>query len=114
MVIVGGDSIASAPAHLRGGLALRQPVGGRLPDPHIDDDDRLKGVEAIRVDEERLLNANPTSRTVYTAQTVDVDRHLVLDVVKGGFRDVLDRSLTERGADWCAQIRLATSDPAAG
>ncbi|HSJ28626.1 MAG TPA: hypothetical protein VLB67_10470 [Acidimicrobiia bacterium] len=42
-------------------------------DPGIDDEGRLDGVEAIGVDEKRLLNATPTRRTVFTTQIIDLD-----------------------------------------
>ena len=66
------------------------------------------------MDEKRFLNATPTSRTRYTTQIVDLDRHQVLDVIEGRSRDVLGDWLAERGTDWCDNIRLATLDPAAG
>jgi len=83
-------------------------------DPHIDDPNRLEGVEAIGVDEKRFLNATPEHRTVYTTQIVDLDRHRLLDVIEGRSRDVLGRWLSERGDDWCESSGLATLDPAAG
>jgi transposase len=55
-----------------------------------------------------------TRRTVFTTQIVDLDTHRVLDVIKGRSRDVLGDWLDARGDDWCARIRLATLDPAAG
>src|SRR5690606_11269904 len=114
MVNVGGDSIAAAAATFGVGWHCANQAVADFTDPHIDDDDRLEGVEAIGVDEKRFLNATPTSRTVYTTQIVDLDRHLVLDVVEGRSRDVLDRWLRQRGTEWCDRIRLATLDPAAG
>jgi transposase len=83
-------------------------------DPRIDDAGRLDGFGAIGVDEKRFLNATPTRRTVFTTQIVDLDRGRLLDVVKGRSRDVLGRWLIDRSTDWCAGIRLATLDPAAG
>lgn len=114
MVNVDGDSIAAAAAEFGVGWHTANQAVAEHTDPHIDGPDRLEGVEAIGVDEKRFLNATPDRRTVYTTQVVDLDRHRLLDVIEGRSRDVLDRWLTERGVDWCQNIRLATLDPAAG
>jgi len=114
MVNVDGDSIASAAAEFGVGWHTANQAVAAFTDPHVDDPARLDGVEAIGVDEKRFLNATPTARTRFTTQIVDLDRHLVLDVIEGRSRDVLAGWLSERGAEWCGRIRLATLDPAAG
>lgn len=111
MVNVDGDSIAAAAEFGVGGHAANQAVA-QFTDPHIDDPERLVGVEAIWVDKKRFLHATPEHWTVFTTPIVDLDRHLVLDVLRS--RDLLGRRLRERGDAWCAGIRLATLDPAAG
>jgi hypothetical protein len=55
-------------------------------DPHVEDHERLEGVEAIGVDEKRFLNATSDHRTVYITQIVDLDRHRLLDVIEGRAR----------------------------
>jgi len=114
MVNQDGDSIASAAATFGVGWHTANQAVADYTDPHVDDPDRLEGVEAIGVDEKRFLNATPTSRTRYTTQIVDLDRHRVLDVLEGRSRDVVGGWLTERGTDWCENILLATLDPSAG
>ena len=114
MVNIDGDSIAAAAAEFGVGWHTANQAVVDHTDPHIDDPDRLEGVTAIGVDEKRFLNATPKRHTVYTTQIVDLDRHRLLDVIKGRSRDVLDDWLTERGDEWCDRIRLATLDPAAG
>ncbi|MFH2073639.1 MAG: ISL3 family transposase [Actinomycetota bacterium] len=114
MVNQDGDSIAAAAAEFGVGWHTANQAVAEFTDPHVDDPGRLVGVEAIGVDEKRFLNATPTSRTVYTTQIVDLDRHQVLDVLKGRSRDVVGDWLSERGTGWCANIRLATLDPSAG
>ena len=111
MVNVDGDSLAGAAAEFGVGWHTVNQAVATFTDPHIDDPDRLEGVETIGVDEKRFLNATPERRTVYTTQIVDLDRHRLLDVVEGRSRDVLDRWLTERGDDWCDRIRLAPWTP---
>ena len=114
MVNVDGDSIAAAAAEFGVGWHTANQAVAQFTDPHVDDPERLEGVEAIGVDEKRFLNATPTARTRFTTQIVDLDRGLVLDVIEGRSRQVLGQWLTERGEDWCERIRLATLDPAAG
>jgi transposase len=114
MVNQDGDSIAAAAASFGVGWHTANQAVVDFTDPHVDDPDRLVGVEAIGVDEKRFLNATPTSRTRYTTQIVDLDRHQVLDVLEGRSRDVVGDWLSERGTDWCENIRLATLDPSAG
>ena len=114
MVNIDGDSIAAAAAEFGVGWHTANQAVADHTDPDIDDEGRLDGVSAIGVDEKRFLNATPTRRTVFTTQIVDLDRGRLLDVVEGRTRHVLSRWLTDRGDDWCAQIRLATLDPSAG
>ncbi len=114
MVNVGGQSIAAAGAEFGVGWHTANQAVAAHTDPHVDDPDRLEGVTAIGVDEKRFLNATPGRRTTYTTQIVDLDRHRLLDVVEGRSRDVLGGWLDARGPSWCARIRLATLDPAAG
>jgi transposase len=114
MVNIDGDSIAGAAAEFGVGWHTGNQAVAEYTDPHIDDPDRLEGVTAIGVDEKRFLNATVDHHTVYTTQIVDLDRHRLLDVVAGRSRNVLGNWLSERGADWCDRIRLATLDPSAG
>ena len=114
MVNVDGDSVAAAAAAFGVGWHTANGAVAEFTDPHVEDPNRLDGVEAIGVDEKRFLNATPTSRTRYTTQIVDLDRHRVLDVLEGRSRDVVGDWLRDRGADWCENIRLATLDPSAG
>lgn len=114
MVNIDGMSIAAAAAAFGVGWATANAAVAKFTDPVISDPARLEGVSALGVDEKRFLNATADHRTIYTTQIVDLDRHLLLDVIEGRSRDVLDTWLSERGDDWCARITLATLDPAAG
>jgi transposase len=114
LVNVEGRSIAAAGVEFGVGWHTANAAVAEHTDPRIDDPGRLEGVEAIGVDEKRFLNATPTARTRFTTQIVDLDRHRVLDVIEGRSRAVLGDWLTARGDAWCARIRLATLDPAAG
>ena len=114
MVNVEGDSIAAAAVEFGVGWHTADQAVIDYTDPAIDDPARLDGVAGIGVDEKRFLNANAEHRTVFTTQIVDLDRHVLLDVIEGRSADVLGSWLAARGADWCANITLATLDPAAG
>ena len=114
MVNVGGDSIAAAAGEFGVGWHTANQAVAAHTDPHVDDPTRFDGVTAIGVDEKRFTNATAEHRTTFTTQVIDLDRHRVLDVISGRSRAVLGDWFTERGVEWCAQIRLATLDPAAG
>ena len=114
MVNVERFSIAAAAAEFGVGWYCANQAVAVHTDPAIDDPRRLENVQGIGVDEKRFLNATPTSRTRFTTQIVDLDRHRVLDVIEGRSRTVLGDWLDQRGELWCAQIRLATLDPSAG
>ncbi len=114
MVNIDGLSIAAAAVEFGVGWHTAHAAVADYTDPMVDDPHRLEGVAGIGVDEKRFLNATATRRTVFTTQIVDLDRHRLLDVIEGRSRDVLADWLAERGSAWCAQITLATLDPAAG
>ena len=107
-------SVAAAAAEFGVGWHTANGAVVEHTDPVVEDPARLQGVSSIGVDEKRFLNATREHPTVFTTQIVDLDRHLVLDVIKGRSRDVLGSWLADRGDDWCAQIGLATLDPSAG
>lgn len=114
MVNIEGLSIAAAAAEFGVGWHAANAAVADYTDPVVDDPSRLEGVRSVGVDEKRFLNATATRRTVFTTQIVDLDRHRVLDVVEGRSGKVLHAWLNERGDAWCANITLATLDPAAG
>jgi hypothetical protein len=89
MVNVDGDSIATAAATFGVGWHCANAAVAEHSDPVIDDDTRLQAVTAIGVDEKQFLNANARHRTIFTTQIVDLDRHLLFDVIEGRSRDVL-------------------------
>lgn len=114
MANIDGMSVAAAAVEFGVGWHTAHAAVADYTDPMADDPHRLEGVAGIGVDEKRFLNATATRRTVFTTQIVDLDRHRLLDVIEGRSRDVLAGWLAERGSVWCAQVTLATLDPAAG
>lgn len=114
MVNIDGVSIAAAGVGFGVGWHCANLAVAEHTDPLVDDPSRFDGVSAIGVDEKRFLNATPEHRTEFTTQIFDLGRHRLLDVVPGRSRMVLADWLAARGDTWCAQISLATLDPAAG
>ena len=113
-VNIDGDTIAAAATEFGVGWHTANTAVAEHTDPVIDAPGRLEGITAIGVDEKRFLNATPKKRTRFTTQIVGLEGHRVLDVVEGRSRSVLGDWLIERGEAWCAQIQVATLDPAAG
>ena len=85
MVNVEGDSIAAAAVEFGVGWHTAHQAVIDYTDPAIDDPQQLGRPGTI-----------------------------LLDVIEGRSADVLGSWLTSRGVDWCANITLATLDPAAG
>lgn len=113
-VNIDGDTIAAAATEFGVGWHTANTAVAEHTDPVIDAPGRLEGITAIGVDEKRFLNATPKKRTRFTTQIVGLEGHRVLDVIEGRSRSVLGDWLIERGEAWCAQIQVATLDPAAG
>lgn len=114
LVNIEGVSVAAAAIEFGVGWHTANLAVAEHTDPVIADPARFDDVHAVGVDEKRFLNATVEHRTEFTTQVVDLDRHLVLDVIPGRSRSVLRAWFEERGVEWCAQITLATLDPAAG
>ena len=114
MVNIEGVSVAAAAVEFGVGWHTANQAVAEHTDPVIADPARFDDVRAVGVDEKRFLNATVEHRTEFTTQVVDLDRHRILDVIPGRSRSVLRAWFEERGVEWCAQISLATLDPAAG
>ncbi len=82
--------------------------------PLVDDARRLHGVRALGVDEHKMLAAGPTHHTVYATQLVDIDRHVLLDVVQNRSAASVSTWLAARTRYFCDHIEVAAIDPHAG
>jgi hypothetical protein len=105
MVNIDGFSMAAAAMEYGVDWHAANAAVADYTDPADDEPVQLDGVRGIGVDEKRFLNATAEHRKVFTTHIVDMDRHRLLDVVKGGSRDVL--------ADWLAartRRRLVRAD----
>ena len=109
-----GSSVASVARTFGVGWHCAWAAVERHGRPLVEDPRRLHGVRALGVDEHKMLAAGPKHHTVYCTQLVDIDRHVLLDVVK-------DRSAASV-SDWLAwrtryfrdHITVAAIDPHAG
>jgi transposase len=78
--------------------------------PLVDDPHRIGRVRQLGIDETSFLAANRTHATIYATGLVDLQRHVVIDMVEGNSAADL-RRWTE-GADprWLAGIKVVATD----
>jgi len=74
----------------------------------------LGAVEALGVDEHKMLAAGPRRRTTYCTQLVDLDSGRLLDVVPGRSARSVTDWLEDRGEVFCRGVAVAAIDPHAG
>ena len=82
--------------------------------PRVDDPARLRGVEALGVDETAFLRASARHATTYVTGIVDVRAARLLDVVLGRSGPVLSQWVHARPDAWRAGIEVAALDPFRG
>jgi transposase len=78
--------------------------------PLVDDPSRVGQVRMLGVDETAFLKANREHRTLYATGMVDLDRRIVIDVVRGNTSADLALWLDERPKPWLAAIRVVATD----
>ena len=76
-------------------------------------------VAVLGLDETAFLRATPVAATRYVTGLVDLNPAAggparLLDVVEGRSGRVVSDWLEQRGADWCARVRVAALDPFRG
>jgi transposase len=78
--------------------------------PLVDDPGRVGRVRQLGIDETSFLKANRAHATVYATAMVDLDRHVVIDMVKGNSAKDL-RGWTERAHPrWITGIKVVATD----
>jgi transposase len=82
--------------------------------PLVEDRRRLHQVRALGVDEHKMLAAGPTHRTIYATQVVDLDRGILLDVVKNRSAASVSDWLRARTRYFREHVAVAAIDPHAG
>ena len=78
--------------------------------PLVDDPGRVGRVRQLGIDETSFLKANRAHGTVYATAMVDIERHVVIDMVKGNSAKDF-RGWTERAdPGWLAGIKVVATD----
>ena len=78
--------------------------------PLVDDPDRIGAVRQLGVDETSFLAATPSHPTVYATGLIDLERHVVIDMVDGNSAADLRRWTTNADPDWLAGIEVVATD----
>jgi transposase len=78
--------------------------------PLVDDPDRIGVVRQLGVDETSFLAATPQHATVYATGMIDLERHVVIDMVEGNSAADLRRWTTNAYPDWLAGIEVVATD----
>jgi transposase len=78
--------------------------------PLVDDPDRIGPVRQLGVDETSFLAANRHHATVYATGLVDLERHVVIDMVEGNSAADLRRWTSNAHPDWLAGITVVATD----
>ncbi len=80
-------------------------------EPRIEDPERIRGVEAMGVDETAYLTATKDHPRIFATGMVDVRRGILLDVIEGRSAKILSSWLSERPGDWLRGVQVVTIDP---
>ena len=78
--------------------------------PLVDDPDRVGPVRQLGVDETSFLKATPTHATVYATGLVDLERHIVIDMVEGNSAGDLRRWTEHADPRWLGGIEVVATD----
>jgi transposase len=78
--------------------------------PLVDDPERVGAVRQLGVDETSFLAATPQHATVYATGLIDLERHVVIDMVEGNSAADLRRWTTNADPDWLAGIEVVATD----
>src|SRR4051812_14966658 len=78
--------------------------------PLVDDPDRIGPVRQLGVDETSFLAANRHHSTIYATGLIDLERHVVIDMVEGNAAGDLRRWTTNADPAWLAGIEVVATD----
>jgi transposase len=78
--------------------------------PLVDDPGRIGRVRQLGIDETSFLAANRTHATVYVTGLVDLERHVMIDMVAGNSAADLRRWTEGADPGWLAGIRVVATD----
>jgi transposase len=78
--------------------------------PLVDDPDRIGPVRQLGVDETSFLAANRHHATIYATGLIDLERHVVIDMVEGNSAADLRRWTERADPAWLAGIKVVATD----
>jgi transposase len=78
--------------------------------PLVEDPNRVGPVDKLGVDETSWLRANRTHATVYATGLVDLDHHLIIDMVAGNSATDLRQWCSRQDTDWLENIATVATD----
>ena len=78
--------------------------------PLVDDPGRVGRVRQLGIDETSFLAATPDHATVYSTGLVDLERHLLIDMVDGNSAADLRRWTSNAHPGWLADIKVVATD----
>lgn len=78
--------------------------------PLVDDPGRVKKVRKLGIDETTWLRAKPDHPTLYATGLVDLDRHQMIDVVRGHSASDLRKWTRRQDRDFLLGIRVVATD----
>src|ERR671911_485172 len=78
--------------------------------PLVDDPQRVGRVRQLGVDETSFLAANRHHATVYATGLIDLERHVVIDMVEGNSAADLRRWTANADPAWLAGIKVVATD----
>jgi len=110
--LVGAEGMSVAGAARQFGISWAAAMAAviRHGRPLVDNPERIATTTALGVDETTFLHAGPKRRTTYVTGMVDLDRGLLLDVVRGRSGKVVVDWLERRPSSWRAQITVTAID----
>jgi len=78
--------------------------------PLVDDPDRIGPVHQLGIDETSFLAATPRHPTIYATGLIDLERHVVIDMVEGNAAADLRRWTANADPGWLAGIEVVATD----
>ncbi len=84
--------------------------GDRHGTPLVDDPERIGAVRQLGIDETSFLAANRSHATIYATGLVDLDHHVLIDMVAGNRAADLRRWTAQADPRWLAGIEVVATD----
>jgi transposase len=109
-----GSSVAQVAREFGVGWECAMNCVRRHGEPLVDDPTRLDNIDALGIDEHKMLSANGEHHTQYVTCFVDVVRGRLLDIVRGRNADDVSYWLSQGTPCWRQDIEAVAIDPHRG